>query len=119
LTLYHGTTRDFSGFDPKTIGSNTKIGISGRGFYLSPNPTSPNLYAELPGGRVIPAHVRLKNPRVIGPDELIRDYKGHDGVIRIGDNGEILEVVARRPNQIKSAIGNSGEYGKKTGDFSR
>lgn len=118
LTVYHGTTRNFESFDPKTIGSNTRIGISGKGFYFSPDPTSPNLYGELPGGRVVPAHVRLRNPKIIGPDQMIRDYKGHDGVIRLGDNGEILEVVAKSPSQIKSAIGNSGEYGK-TGNFSR
>ena len=117
LTLYHGTTKEFSAFDPKTIGSNTRVGISGKGFYFSPDPTSPNLYAELPGGRVLPVHVRLKNPRIIGPDEIIGDYGRHDGVIRIGDNGEILEVVAKSSNQVKSAIGNRGTYNRKTGDI--
>lgn len=35
---------------------------------------------------------------------------GYDGIIFISSNGEVRHVVAWYPNQIKSALGNNGEF---------
>jgi hypothetical protein len=42
---------------------------------------------------------------------------GHDGVFTVGTDGGIIEAVAFRPEQIKSAIGNNGDYSLTNADI--
>jgi len=146
LVVYHGTAADFDSFD-KT-GAND-LGLWGRGHYFSASAENASSYAlrQGDGARVIPAYVSINNPLVLktGSDLVIRlpdgtDHKelvgpnldgskikqialdgGHDGVIQIRPNGLIGDIVAFRPEQIKSATGNNGQFSPKSSDirFSR
>lgn len=137
LVVYHGTARDFDAFDNSKAGAND-MGLWGRGHYFSSTPENANSYAlrQGDGARVIAAYVSIKNPLVLrtGDDLVIRlpdgtntrDLTGqnldgskiksialdgrHDGVIQIKPDGSIGDVVAFRPEQIKSAIGNDGRF---------
>lgn len=144
LVVYHGTAADFESFDNSKTGANDR-GLWGRGHYFSAVAEGPNSYAlrQGDGARVIPAYVSIKSPLVLktGSDLVTRlpdgtDYKelvgpnldgakikeiaisgGHDGVIQIRPNGLIGDVVAFHPEQIKSAIGNNGDFNRLNADI--
>lgn len=148
LVVYHGTAADFNAFDNKKTGANDR-GLWGRGHYFSAVVRNANSYAERQGdgARVIPAFSSIKNPLVLrtGTDLVTRlpdgtNYRdfvganldgskikeiaesgGYDGVIQIKPDGFIGDLVAYTPSQIKSAIGNTGEFGADNDDirFSR
>lgn len=124
LVVYHGTTSDFSRFDIRQFGQ-TDQGEYGKGFYFALDTQDAAWYAgtddrtgdQIEGGRVIPAFISLQNPYIakhggfgntLDTDALLAN--GHDGVIAKDANGKIVEVVAFRPEQIKSAIGNNGAF---------
>jgi hypothetical protein len=121
LRVYHGTAADFDKFDISRQGSANGLMFS-RGIYLTANPE----YAATMGARgeaganVMPAYVSMKNPLVFSSYEAAHKLPArewarietegvHDGVIVL-DNGKMSEVIAFRPEQIKSAIGNSGRF---------
>ena len=137
LVVYHGTIADFEYFDNSKTGSNDR-GLWGRGHYFSSVSNNANSYALRQGdeSQVILAYVSIKNPLVLktGNDLIIRlpdgtnykDFVGpnldgtkikniaisgnHDGVIQFRQNGMIGDIVAYNSNQIKSAIGNNGNF---------
>jgi hypothetical protein len=58
--LYHGTTGDFTEFDPRaSVKSGTEFG---NGIYLTTDPERAALYANDDGGSVKPLYVRAGNP---------------------------------------------------------
>ena len=133
LVVYHGTNADFSTFDQSKAGQ-TDSGWYGRGgFHFTPNPnwTFAEDAAESRGGNavVMPVFVSLKNPayglaNAERGSDLIGAAKGRgkDGVIIRFDHdheraGEIAEVIAFRPEQIKSAIGNRGTFDPANADI--
>lgn len=115
LVVYHGTDADFAAFDPDKIGSATDDGHLGRGFYFSTDPRTI-------GRRTIgmPVYLRAENPLVVSlPDfktnkkTLVpRDLGDHDAVILdyspAGYSHQ--EIMVRSPEQIKSAVGNNGDF---------
>lgn len=129
LMVFHGTTKEFSEF---TKGSGTNGQLWGAGFYLTPDAKYANSFAkdftkppadESTGGNVIPAYVSLQNPltdaqelsdikqSVNGDPEAMTaemQARGYDGV-NVSIGGRPI-IVAFEPTQIKSAIGNNGEY---------
>lgn len=137
LVVYHGTGADFDAFDDKKTGQNDR-GLWGRGHYFSALVGGPNSYAlrNEEGARILPVYVALKNPLVLttGEDLVIRlpdgrnfrelvgqnldgekikalaKANGHDGVVQVRPNGQTGDVVAYRPEQIKSATGNRGTF---------
>ncbi|PPC99504.1 MAG: hypothetical protein CTY35_04085 [Methylotenera sp.] len=130
LVVYHGTDKDFNIFDLDAKKStNTSYG-----FYFSKDKSIASMYAELrgvvkkgrTGANVMPVFVSIKKPvpESLHPvfsmitKEQIEDYKlaGYDGLISDTD-----EVIAFSPNQIKSAIGNNGNFDGNNNDirFSR
>lgn len=137
LVVYHGTKADFDAFDNSKTGANDR-GLWGRGHYFSASVDNANSYAlrQGDGARVMPVYVSIKNPLILKtggdlvtrlPDgtnsrELVGENLdgakikqlaldgGHDGVIQIRPNGQIGDLVAYRPEQIKSATGNNGEF---------
>ena len=140
LVVYHGTGADFSVFDGKKSGSHTREVDARKGFFLSSSPEIASEYAEEAGANgganIMPAYVSLQNPLVIdegGRDydpERFRDYidqakeQGHDGVLlrNTGDgmfkNGRTGDtVIAFRPEQIKSATGNNGNFDPASPDI--
>lgn len=134
MVVYHGTRGDVDSFDVRGL-SGANFGDKAEGFVFLTNkshayPDSASDYAEpgMTGGNVVPAYVAMKNPLVVNADgeysavfkfdknhKAIREQMlsgGHDGVIvkyTDGSSSEVL-VAATRPEQIKSAIGNSGKF---------
>jgi len=103
LVVYHGTASNITEFDNR---SDYEGGI-----YFTANPryaSGRSRIAERMGRgeapNVMPAYVRIENPAPSGMSVAEAKDSGHDGIIR--DN----EVVAFKPEQIKSAIGNSGTF---------
>ena len=73
--------------------------------------------AENRAGVVMPVYLSIKNPLIEEysrmPDPSLADHaktKGHDGIIVLNGSGGIDEIVAFKPEQIKSAIGNNGNF---------
>lgn len=116
LVVYHGTNFDVTEF-------NTSAGWNGEsrlgpGAYFTPREEMAKEYGE----NVVPAYLSLKNPYVTGTTKA-PDYhyigpkrsaelksQGYDGVILLNDRDQPIEYVAFRPEQIKSAISNTGEF---------
>ena len=124
LVVYHGTRGDFDTFDAGRQGQ-SDFGASGRGFYFSQDPGTANVYATLSPAdgapNIVPAYLKLENPLELGAmlpqnEEQSRvlteaaKEAGHDGIVVRGADGVLDEVVVFRPEQIKSAIGNSGRF---------
>lgn len=125
LIVYHGTLADFSTFDAEFLGSGHGGEDWGPGHYFTDNPDAASTYAEGEGGNVMPVYLSIQNP---APEDLVRrvmehpgaemdteylretlEGDGYDGII-INHPGRGLEIVAFRPEQIKSAIGNRGTF---------
>jgi len=138
LVVYHGTSKDFPAFDKNLVGRT--FGTDKQGLFFTSNPNEAAKYADMSeaigGGfaNVMPVYVRLKNPYIAfvsvdssqqEPARWFDDRKyiveeaiasGNDGVIVENENGEKL-VIAFRPDQIKSAIGNRGTYDPSNPDI--
>lgn len=121
LVVYHGTGADISAFDFEN--PRMRNGKLGKGIYVTPSTSKANLFASLRAKdgapNVMPLYASIKYPFVIhsesdrpvgGIDRAALMVNGFDGVILRGDDGGIHEAVAFRPEQIKSAIGNSGAF---------
>lgn len=137
LVVYHGTTADVTAFDPAKRGSDTKTKSAEKGFYFTSSPRHASVYADgvtntmrnqtRDGANVVPVYVQMQNPKIIKtrrPVEMEVDVDdgqtvqnaiddGYDGIIvsrEVGDEYDGKLVIAFRPNQIKSAIGNNGAF---------
>ena len=141
LTVYHGTARDFSSFDPRKLGDNTRKESGELGYFFTSKPFLSDEYAEIAsrGGWagktetgnpvVYPTMLSIKNPkRYKTATEFYRDADKHKGRLndwrrelqKEGFDGVIVrpdaeEVIAFEPTQIKS-IFNRGTY-DNTGDI--
>ena len=105
----HWEERDFYTFDNKGHGRES---IEMPAFFFTPNPDPYHEYGE----RRISAFLNIKNPAInpnienagvtntAGRDAMNKLIEqGYDGIIRTNDAGEIEEVAAFFPEQIKSA----------------
>jgi len=121
LVVYHGTAADIERFDPERIGSATDEGLYGAGFYFTPKHgnggkqwgTAGQYAADPDGGNIIPAYLSIQRPIVVDAGQWGRvdvDRSKYDGVIVKDQSGAITELVAFRPEQIKSATGNNGDF---------
>lgn len=130
LTVYHGSTENIESFDP----AKSRDG----GLWFTSEPEYTSLYSSGEGGNVTPTYLSLKNPATVRnfafneespsllgrlggakpkrgkpftPEERaakIADLKakGYDGII-----DPAMDVyVAFEPEQVKSAIGNNGDF---------
>ena len=136
LRVYHGTTGDFDAFDASKHGEKDH-GWYGVGHYLTADPETASAYAvynemkdgsPTPGANVMPAYVSLQNPYIWPKDrkpaqtreeaaQLTKELRdaGYDGVVvpneyQAPEYADFHEVVAFRPEQIKSATGNNGQF---------
>jgi hypothetical protein len=143
LVVYHGTASDFSEFAEEKLGVNTRDEEGELGFFFTAKPFLSDSYAQIAskggwskkteGGApvVYPVYLSIKNPkRYETASSFYRDAEkfkgrlnewrkgledqGFDGVIVRGD---FEEVIAFRPTQIKSAIGNIGTYDPENPDI--
>jgi len=134
LVVYHGTGFDFDVFEGARKGTE-------KAYFFSQDPELASSFATTSAGAydgsasVMPVYLSMKNPLVIdykggvkwGNDRLMKQmldqvWSGkHDGVIAHnvidghGDPTTIFAVV--EPTQIKSAVGNSGEYSRTNPDI--
>jgi hypothetical protein len=119
--MYHATGDDFSVVDVDKSDPRSKFGT---GFYMTPNTNYANFFANMrmkegKPSQVMPVYTSVKNPYEIsgtqnipltGIDREKLKALGHDGVLFRNDAGNVQEVVAFDPTQVKSAIGNRGTY---------
>lgn len=138
LVVYHGTASEFTAFDPEAEPYNYESD-RGKQFFID-SKNAAEKYAESTAGefggnaRVLPVYLKIENPKVIKiggrpdtwwdeqPDyfwEMDVASRGHDGLIVKGDGGTMY--VTTQPTQIKSAIGNNGDFDPTNPDirFSR
>lgn len=143
LVVYHGTKGEFTKFDLERAGSKTDSGAWGRGIYFAADPEYAGAYAgRTEGSNIVPAYISLQNPLVVDARErtaAIRGIglevprgdptpawsqqfanavaqRGYDGVIVTLD-GAPAEIVAFRPEQVKSATGNNGNFDPEDADI--
>ncbi len=127
LVVYHGTTSNFSNFSSEFIGEGHGAADWGDGFYFTDTPAAANTYAEGEGGNVMPSYLKIENPATnevmmskevqdalddgMGFDEVseVLAELGHDGIVITHKGGE-REYIAFKPEQIKSATGNNGQF---------
>ncbi len=132
LKVYHGTS---SNFDTFKAGPRSRAGHGMQipGMYFTPFPGVAAAYArskavydgqwdskgEVFGEVVMPCYLKIVNPKTyhntedfIGADKSSLQAEGFDGAIRYAEDEPhpLTEIVAFYPNQIKSAIGNNGEF---------
>lgn len=147
LVMYHGTKSDFNTFDLGKHGSGDEgLAGKGFYFTYNPEEASSyamrDIYGKGEAPNVIPSYISLKNPLVIKNGVLpngktIKDYhggtiitskggeaikkyaesNGHDGVVFVKPDGTPGHAVAFKPEQIKSAIGNSGKFNPKNSNM--
>jgi len=127
LVVYHGTRsgNDFDGFDAARLGTASNGESGPEGFFFTRDSkeaahygreasfrADPENYTGGAKGAIYPVYLQMDNPKrveygaTIQP-EVIRQAKaeGYDGVF-----DERGDIVVFRPEQIKSAIGNSGDF---------
>lgn len=147
LVVYHGTGGDFSTFDRSRTGQNFVASTLGFYFTNAAKPhfekgfglgSTASEYAANAGGTptVMPVYLSIKNPLVLDDaggwggaamavdkrqSDIARWAKAgdHDGVVVFDKTGEDLEriFIAFKPEQIKSAIGNSGDFNPSNPDI--
>lgn len=138
LVVYHGSGTEFGVFDVNRLGSNTGYGDAEIGFHFADNRADADFYATMAGekagtdGVVREFYLSLQNPLIVGMEEsdgnagertqdflddknLAKEYavdNGHDGIIYLyGTNVDSgYTAIAFRPEQIKSATGNNGNF---------
>ncbi|WP_447593509.1 LPD38 domain-containing protein [Aquipseudomonas campi] len=103
MVVYHGTTADFDAFARESIGSNIDLPLDAPiGFYFAKSQDIAGRYAAGEGANVMPVFVSIKNP---APNfQAFNADQNYDGFI----NSKI--VVARNPEQVKSATANVGTF---------
>lgn len=126
--FYHGTSDSFDSFDLEHV-NRKDAGWLGRGVYVTSTPLLAGAYANMKRGQAepntMPLYVALRNPFYASIElkkrlskatqeqidmvtsELQRD--GFDGVVLQFMDGTV-EAVAFNAEQVKSAIGNNGDF---------
>ena len=126
LVVYHGTDADITDFKV------SERGTYGGGIYLTPDTKGASEYAIYRGYKsptVYPVYVSIKNPATGAEAARVASWKGEENaraeLIARGYDGVIDmrsgEIVAFYPEQVKSAIGNNGQFDPSNPDirFSR
>ena len=138
MFVYHGTKDDVTEFDLDNP-NRKDTGWLGTGVYLTDNPELASSYADAKakspkprGQNIMPLYASLQNPYMLGTEEGLKlkerlakggreaadkfteelKSQGYDGVILTYDMGwgGDREIVVFDPANVKSAIGNNGEF---------
>ena len=142
LVVYHGTGADFSTFDngKGATGAITGNPIAKYGFFFSDSPSTGSDYADNAGdgANVMPTFLSMAKPyemdmwndfrklsdaKGIVQDDKVKPFieklkrQGYDGIILKGGS-TYREFMVFEPTQIKSAIGNNGEFDGTNPDIS-
>ena len=140
MVVYHGTQSEFSSFDKDAI-LERKDGIKGFYFVTEKRRGSVAGYYAQENGNVMPVFLNIRQPLVKSTIEKydVKDIpSGSDGIISTAGNdierryydytdeqvktervkkGDIVEIVAFEPTQIKSATDNVGTFDKNNPDI--
>lgn len=134
--MYHGTGADFTSFDKRRA----KEGAFGKGFYFAPSKGMAQAYGS---GTIMETYLSIKTPYILhdsigftgedyrnmqnqfGLQDRITDKnvgkvlqkRGYDGIVVYDGNGNMKEVIAFEPTQIKSATDNIGTFDKTNPDI--
>ena len=123
LRVYHGTgATDIGAFNVSDRGS------YGGGIYLTPEIRGANdyaIYRGAPSSTVYPVYAAIKNPASGSEAAQVASWKGEENareeLIRRGYDGVVDmrsgEIVAFYPSQVKSAIGNNGNFDASNPDI--
>lgn len=130
--VYHGTADDFSVFSKAELGKNVRTPASETGFFFTDRSDIAQRYAEMRQGtqQTMPVFLSLKNPtrasfsNMMEADRFLeKGYEGDGAIIEVATpQGRRSTVYAvKRASQIKSAIGNNGNFDPSNDDilFSR
>lgn len=145
LVVYHGSpANSITYFDAKMEGANTGAASGNHavaGFYFTADPDTADTYArtfevemanvaeqefginpngKLPNSTTYPVYLSIQNPVTlrmpVQQSDLVKAQEsGHDGAILKSPSGD--EYVAFYPEQIKSAIGNNGNFDAHNADI--
>lgn len=141
LVVYHGTTADVQSFTQDTPGSASGYATSWLGTFFSSDADAANSYTRRlnglslqyefkSGANVVPAYLVIEKPYLMSVEEF-RGIEGDPGAVtrmrskleRLGHDGIALgdgeTWVAFKPTQIKSAIGNNGNFDPANPDIRR
>lgn len=120
LAVYHGTgAGEFDQFSKK---QENDYGYRGEGYYFTPDEWEAGFYADTySGGRkphIFEVYLSIQNPWITQPGWKTQEperftesikRKGHDGVLVVDEDGDIVEAVAFDSEQIKS-VNNRGTW---------
>lgn len=127
--VYHGTNADFNAFDIRKA----KNGVFGKGFYFATSKGRASAYGS---NKVLEVYLNVRTPYIVsdsmgftsddyltmqkqfGVRDKITDQnvvkilqqQGYDGIIAEDGKGNVREIVAFKPTQIKSATNNVGTF---------
>ena len=133
--FFHGTRDDITAFDGRAA-TRKDAGWLGAGFYFTSNTDDANYYSGAKTGavdrNVMPVYVAVRNPYVASSAEKAEQKSwsrerlrqrslelqelGYDGIALAAEDGSI-ELVAFKDTQIKSAIGNNGNFDPEDPDI--
>lgn len=127
LVVYHGTTGDFAEFDAGMLGDKTGGPDAKAGFFFAENPNTADQFTWANGdktGSIMPTYLAVQTPargtvvldgsngRAAAVEIEAAKAAGHDGIRfesdMLGNKGGTWVVF--RPEQVKSAVGNSGKF---------
>lgn len=134
LVVYHGTQSEFTEFSAEFIGNGNGSGDWGDGFYFTDREDAAAQYAKGENGKVMPVYLAMRNPATNAVlmskkvQEALDDDMGFESVdevlsgmgydgIAFTHKGGGTEYVVFRPEQIKSATNNDGEFDPGNADI--
>jgi hypothetical protein len=133
MVAYHGTGADFTEFGSEHRGSATQASDARHGFFFAKEASVADEFAWKDGerGLIMPVYLSMQNPYVTdfvvtaaNGREFARILEkarenGHDGVASFGEflGKETSVFVVFEPQQIKSAMGNSGAFDPSNSDI--
>ena len=113
--MYHGTPSDVSVFDPSLTKYVDGIWVTPDSKYASDVAEARS--ADREGANVMPLYANIKNPAVIKTKDFNAEtliaaasLSKHDGIFVLNDDGSIHSALVYDKEQLKSAIGNKGEF---------
>jgi hypothetical protein len=128
LRVFHATNRSFDEFNMDAKAPKrpefTSFQHKALGAFFASDPEDAEPYAKGAGSNIMPVDLHLTNPYKMTYAELFSirttaqakkmrrdiDNLNHDGIWVSRNNPELDWWIAFRPNQIKSVIGNNGEF---------
>ncbi|MGE8446461.1 MAG: PLxRFG domain-containing protein [Comamonas sp.] len=131
MVVYHGSPEVFTEFSDEFSGEGDGNTDWGTGFYFASARAAAETYTQ-GSGNVMEVYLSIQNPAPRSVVERVMDQPGaemdtehvRDTLTKMGYDGIIIEhkggekeIVAFRPEQIKSAIGNNGDFDRANADI--